>query len=520
MRLASVVRFAAAAVTGAVLGGHAGAASFEPTWTSLQQYRCPEWFRDAKLGIFLHWGVNTVPAFDGHYGRYMYIQDTNSVGPAHRAVYPHHVATYGHPSKFGYKDFIPMWRAEKWDPDALVRLFKRCGARYIVPVAVHCDNFDNYDSTWQPFNSVRMGPKRDIVGDWRKAALEHGLRFGVSSHVGEWAQVWYSRACDTTGPLKGVPYDVCDTNYAALYGYRPHDRSKLQEGFPRNWYLRTKELVDRYQPDLLYFDGGLPYAKEYGLKLAAHFYNANQAWHGGKLEAVLNLKRGFKPGAVVYDIEKGQADRLLREPWQTDTTLNSGWFYQTRLYGDELPNGLRLDEAILIDNFVDIVSKNGNLLLNVGLRADGTLPDNQRHVLEELGRWLDRNGEAIFGTRPWVKHGEGPTRIKTGYNTEPRSPWKKEDIRFTTKGNVLYVITLDWPGGPFTVKSLGVQEKALPPIVSVQLLGYGRPLKWERSSRGLTIVPPESPVGKHAFVFKVTTKDKLPTVDDLPASGQ
>lgn len=301
-----------------------------------------------------------------------------------------------------------------------------------------------------------------------------------------------------------MPYDVGDTNYAALYGYRPHDRSKLQEGFPENWYRRNKDLVDRYHSDLLYFDGKLPYEKEYGLKLAAHFYNANQRWNGGRLEAVLNLKRGFKQGAVIYDIEKGQADRRREQPWQTDTTLNIGWFYQTRLYGDELPNGLRLDEAILIDNFVDIVSKNGNLLLNVGLRADGTLPDNQRHVLEELGRWLDLNGEAVFDTRPWVTYGEGPTQIKTGYNTEPRSPWRKEDIRFTTKPGVLYIIPLDWPGGPFTVKSLSTDQKALGKIKSVTSLGHEGKLKWKRTSAGLTITPPGKPPCQHACVFKLT----------------
>ena len=307
-----------------------GQTSFEPDWQSLKKYQCPQWFRDAKFGIFMHWGVNTVPAYDGHYGRYMYIQNPSEIKkPFHKSVYEHHVKTYGHPSVFGYKDFVPMWKAENWDPDELVRFYKQIGARYIVPVAVHSDNFDNYDSTYQPWNSVKMGPKRDIIGEWKQAAEKYGLRFGVSSHVGDWVQVWYSRACDKTGPLAGVPYDVNDPNYAGLYGDRGDDRTKRPEDFPQNWYLRTKELIDEYRPDLLYFDSGLPY-DQYGLKIAAHFYNANMAWHGGQLQAVLNVKRDFEEGAVVYDIEKGQAKELLPVPWQTDTTINSGWFYQNR----------------------------------------------------------------------------------------------------------------------------------------------------------------------------------------------
>ena len=485
--------------------GH-GAVHFAPDWQSLQQYECPSWFRDAKLGIFMHWGVNSVPAYDGHYGRWMYIQDPNEAKPMHQ-VYAHHVKTYGHPSTFGYKDFVPMWQAEKWDPDALLRFYKEIGARYIVPVAVHCDNFDNYDSTHQPWNSVRMGPKRDIIGEWKQTAEKHGLRFGVSSHVGDWAQVWYARASDTAGPLKGVPYDVMDANYAGLYGDRGNDRTKLQAGFAENWYRRTKELVDKYRPDLLYFDGRLPYAEPHGLKLAAHFYNANTAWHGGRLEAVLNLKHGFPEGAVVHDIEKGQAKVLRERPWQTDTTINSGWFYQERPYGDgfEMASGFYLDETVLIDNLVDIVSKNGNLLLNVGLRADGSLPDGQRAILQALGDWLALNGEAIFATRPWIKYGEGPTQIETGFNTEPRSPWDHRDIRFTTRGKVLYAIGLDWPdGGSFTIESLSDREAALGHIESITLLGHRGPLRWQRDARGLTISLPQTKPCKYAYVFKIT----------------
>lgn len=479
---------------------------FEPNWTSLKQYECPDWFRDAKFGIFMHWGINTVPAYDGHYGRYMYIQDKGQISRSiHQSVYDHHVKTYGHPSIFGYKDFIPMWKAEKWDPDALVRFYKEIGARYIVPVAVHSDNFDNYDSTYQPWNSVRMGPKRDIIGEWKAAAEKHGLRLGVSSHVGDWAQVWYAWATDETGPLAGVPYDVSNIDYAGLYGDRGGDRKQLQAGFQTNWYLRTKELVDKYRPDLLYFDSGLPYG-EYGMKIAAHFYNANRQWHNGRLEAVLNVKRNFEEGAVVHDIEKGQANELRPLPWQTDTTINSGWFYQTRRYGDghEMPNSpYYLDETVLIDKLVDIVSKNGNLLLNVGLKADGTLPEGQRYILQEMGRWLKINGEAIFETRPWVVYGEGPT-LQTGstFDTEPRQPYDAKDIRYATKGDVFYATCLDWPGRTVEFEKLRIQRVSKG--AQVNLLGHG-PVQYSVSNRQLNIdLTNVQPPCKYAYVFKLT----------------
>ncbi len=490
---------------------------FEPNWDSLKQYECPQWFRDAKFGIFMHWGVNTVPAYDGHYGRYMYFQDKDEVSKsAHKSVYDHHVKTYGHPSVFGYKDFIPMWKAEKWDPDALVKFYKNIGARYIVPVAVHSDNFDNYDSTYQPWNSYRMGPKRDIIGEWKKAAEKHGLHLGVSSHVGDWAHVWYARPADKTGPLAGVPYDVTDINYAGLYGDRGDDRTKLQEGFETNWYLRTKELVDKYQPDLLYFDSGLPYGK-YGLMIAAHFYNTNTQWHNGQLQAVLNVKRDFEEGAVVHDIEKGQAKELRSLPWQTDTTINSGWFYQSRRYGHdyEMPNSkYYLDETVLIDKLVDIVSKNGNLLLNVGLLADGTLPDGQRYILQEMGDWLAINGEAIFETRPWVIYGEGPTQQgQTGFNTEPRRPYDAKDIRFTTKGEVFYAICLDWPARQFTIETLrikNVSEKA-----KITLLGLGQ-VGYTVESEKLAIDIKGAPKPcKYAYVFKLEGFEIAPQMPDL-----
>ena len=500
-------------------------AVFKPDFESLKQYKCPEWFRDAKFGIFLHWGVNSVPGFNGHYGRYMYWQqepeDVESTGwnPQADDVYPHHVETYGHPTEFGYKDFIPMWKAEKFDAGKLAALFKKNGARYVVPMAVHHDNFDNWDSKYHKWNSVDMGPGIDIIGEWKKACKEHGLRMGVSSHFnGGHENVFFQGGSDMSGPLAGVPYDTQNPKYEDFYHKRSPDRKKIVPEFAEEFFKRHIDLIESYDPDLLYFDGGLPYG-EYGLKVGAHFYNHNMERRGGKLDGVLTLKRGFPIGAATLDIEKGQADRLREEPWQTDTTINDGWFYlgkhKAKKYkkinddplqttegaeGDEL----RMDAELIIDNLVDIVSKNGNLLLNIGPKADGSIPQVFLDELEKIGSWLDLNGEAIYDTRPWIKFGEGPTEIETGYDTEPDKPWSSEDIRFTTKGNTLYAIPLDWPEGKeFTVRSLGTGENALGEIASVSLLGHDGPLEWKRHANGLTISLPDTRPCDYAFVFKI-----------------
>ncbi len=500
-------------------------AVFKPDFESLKQYKCPAWFRDAKFGIFLHWGVNSVPGFNGHYGRYMYWQEkpdpVEGTGWSEAAtdVYPHHVETYGHPSKFGYKDFIPMWKAEKFDADKLAKFFKKCGARYVVPMAVHHDNFDNWDSKYHKWNSVKMGPKRDIIGEWKKACGDHKMRMGVSSHFnGGHENVFFQGGSDASGPLAGVPYDTMDPKYEDFYHKRTPDRKKILPEFGKEFLKRHIDLVESYQPDLLYFDGGLPY-DEKGLQLAAHFYNENMKNNGGKLDCVLALKRNFPEGAATLDIEKGQADSLREEPWQTDTTINDGWFYLGKqkakkykkvednpLQTNEGAEGeeLRMDAALVIDNLVDIVSKNGNLLLNVGPRADGSLPEVFVEELEKIGKWLDLNGEAIYETRPWIKFGEGPTQIKTGYDSEPEKPWNKEDIRFTTKGNVLYAIPLDWPGEQeFTVKSLSSNEGAVGEIKSVSLLGFEGKLQWKRHDKGLTISLPKKKPCDYAYVFKI-----------------
>ena len=513
---------------------------FEPNGDSLgKNYKCPEWFRDAKFGIYMHWGLGSVAGFNGHYGRYMYFQNEpeayrqdiqtarkpslSGYRPGQESAYNYHVKTFGHPSKFGYKDFIPMWKADKFDPAALVALYKESGAKYVGVMAVHHDNFDLYDSTYQPWNSVRMGPKIDVVGEWKKACAKENLRFAITSHLSNQTHehLFYQGMADSTGPLKDVPYDTMDPKNEGLYGKRTPDHlRRLNPDFAQSWYHRTKELIDKYNPDLIYLDGGLPNG-DYGLNLAAHYYNHNIQVNG-KQDGVFAIKRLSPPGFTL-DVESAGIDKPMKEPWQVDTTINPGWFYlgkdassptaaaadagmsstENSKYGADR---IRLPAGKVIQNLADIVSKNGNMLLNVGLRPDGSLPDTFRHELLEIGGWLKANGEAIYGTRPFKVFGEGPFQMPTSKNkfNDNEYNFTAQDIRFTTKGNNVYAIFLGWPGNgaPATIISLGSKEVGT--IKSVTLLATGEPVKWNQDEAGLHITMPGKTVGDHAYVLKIT----------------
>jgi alpha-L-fucosidase len=472
--------------------------TFEPTWESLEQYQCPDWFRDAKLGIFICWNPYTVPAQGDWYARHMYME-------GHRQ-YKYHLEHYGHPSEFGYKDIIKLWKGEKFDPDELVVLFKRAGAKYIVPMAMHHDNYDLWDSKYQRWNSVNVGPKKDIIGMWRKATIKQGLRFGVTTHLAR-SYNWFqpSHGADKEGPYKGIGYDGRDVKYQDLYHETHSDSNKRypknpSEAWKQEWYNRIKDLVDQHKPDLLYFDGGVPFG-EIGLGMIAYYYNQNMEWHKGKLEAVMNLKNWpdgshgeYREGTCVLDLERGLLGGIRELPWQNDTSIGD-WFWTD-------PPQYRSVDSI-IDILVDIVSKNGNLLLNVPPKADGTLDDEAIDILQNMGRWMDINGEAIYGTRPWIKFGEGITKTEEG-NFKDRVEYTADDIRFTTKGRILYAFMLGWPEkSEITIKSLAAKGQQISEITSVSLLGHQGKLQWQQRNEGLTIQLPREKPCEYAFAFKI-----------------
>jgi alpha-L-fucosidase len=445
---------------------------FEPTWESLsKQYDCPDWFRDAKFGIWAHWGPNSVAEYGDWFPRRLYIQGNNWAFPDLEPAYTYHLNKYGHPSEFGFKDLIPLFKAEKWDPEALMKLYHKAGARYFVSMAMHHDNFDMWNSKYQPWNSVNMGPKRDIIKEWQQAAKHNNMKFGVSNHgEGTWRYWEITRMADTTGSKKGVPYDgwltKADGKGKWWEGYDPHDlygqpHKGATQGayggpfpgrdgdqpdslFKQSLINRTVDLIDNYHPDLIYFDGGIPFRS---LDIASYFYNQNQKWNNGKNEAVIAVKgvrSEEQQRAVVLDIENGQSDILRKNPWQTDTALD-GWFYTNPKYLITPGRGPVPTKDIVLQ-LADIVSKNGNLCLNINLLADGSIVDPYYKFLNEMAQWMELNGEAIHGTRPWEIFGEGPTKLLTGRGNQSNRPkeYTGEDIRLPPRA--IACLPFSWPG--------------------------------------------------------------------------
>jgi alpha-L-fucosidase len=456
---------------------------FKPTNESLKEYKYPEWFRDAKFGIWAHWGPQAVPRQGDWYARNLYVEGSRQN--------KYHVAHYGTPSKFGYKDIIPLWKAEKWDPEKLMALYKRAGAKYFVSMGSHHDNFFLWKSQIHKWNAFNMGPHKDVVGLWQQAAKKEGLRFGVSEHLAA-SYTWYQDAhgADTAGQYKGVPYDGADPQYADLYHTKAAqgDRGWLTTNpeWMKEWYADVKELVDTYHPDLLYSDSKLPF-DEVGRSMLANYYNGDIAHNGGKLTAVYNCKQPSE-GKWAQDVERGVLDSISPYPWQTDTSIGD-WFYQT---GQKYRTGTEVIQMLL-----DIVSKNGNLLINVVQTPEGDLEPDVQNIVEQIAAWMPTNGEGIYSTRPWKIYGEGPSTVKNnqkkgqfGGLSDVR-PYQGSDIRFTTKGNNLYAFCLDVPAGDIRVTSLGksskVNDKA---IKSVKLLGSKQKLQWKQEEDALVITKP------------------------------
>jgi alpha-L-fucosidase len=449
------------------------------------------------------------------------------------ADYRFHVEHYGHPSKFVFKDVIAEWKAEKFDPEQLLALYKKVGARYFVALANHHDNLDNYNSRHQPWNSVAVGPKKDLVGMWAKAARGAGLRFGVSVHASH-AWSWYEPAqgSDPGGPLQGVPYDgkltradgkgkwwdgldpqeLYAQNHAPgkklVWNWDATEGSSVPDAaYCEKFFLRTKQLVDDYKPDLLYFDDAvlpLGFNPDIGLSLAAHYYNSSIQWHG-RNEAVMNTKK-LEPGqrkALVYDIERGKTQDIEPHPWQTDTCIGS-WHYNRGIFEKHTYK----TAAQVVPMLVDIVSKNGNLLLSIPVRGEGTIDADEVKFLEDMAAWMAVNGEAIYATRPWKSYGEGPAAEEKaeagrhgGVSDTRKSPYTAADIRFTAKGKILYAILLAWPeSGKVTVKSVPSAER----VTQVCLLGHRGDLAWRQADAGLEVQLPAAKPCDHAFALKIT----------------
>jgi alpha-L-fucosidase len=475
---------------------------FVGTRQSLSAYEIPEWFRDAKFGIWAHWGPQSAVEAGDWYARNMYMEGSPQ--------YNYHCETYGHPSKFGFKDTIPNWKAERFEPAELMKLYKKAGAKYFMSMGVHHDNFDLWNSKHQHWNAAQMGPKKDIVGLWRKAAIDEGLKFGVSEHL--WITCkWFSTSHghDVLGPDAGVSYDGADPKNFDLYVDSDEVQTKLDwnesnipEWWKRHWYARMRDLLDNYQPDLLYTDGALPF-EEIGLSLVAHHYNANAKRHGGKTEAVYTSKRpqDTEKGIATYDVERGLVDQIWPRPWQTDTCIGD-WHYK---------RGVKYKSPkTVIDLLVDIVSRNGNLMLNFPLPARGELDVEERNVLAGITDWMGVNAEAIHGTRPWKIFGESPVVVETpaqaaSFNEKQRKELGTADIRFTTKGDTLYAFVMGWPEYQAVIRPLASHTALrVGKIQNVELLGFDGKLEWSQDDSGLKVLTPAKKPCDHAVVFKVT----------------
>ena len=464
---------------------------FVGTVESLEKNKYPKWFTEGKLGIWAHWGPQAVPMEGDWYARLLYEEGGKD--------YNDHVARYGHPSKSGYKDIIPLWKAEKWDPDKLMALYKKAGAKYFVSMGVHHDNFDLWNSTYHRWNAVKMGPHRDMVGDWQKAALKQGLHFGVSEHLGasfNWFQA--SHGADKKGPLAGVPYDGNDPAYEDLYHWKskPGDTGwyTTDPQWHAEWYRRIKDLVDQYHPDLLYSDGGLPFG-EVGASLVAHLYNTSIANHHGVQQAVYTCKEPSK-GRWAQDVERGVLSVIQPYPWQTDTSIGD-WYYNK--------NWKYRGADWVLKTLIDVVSKNGNLLINVVLRPDGSLDPEALNVLGDMTTWIDTNGESIYNTTPWVTFGEGPVRAKGGAFKEDFA-FSAKDIRYTAKGSsAVYATLMGKPDASEVVlTSLAKSSTTNAKISSVKLLGSKSKLDWKWGVDGIHIKLPEVSPSDIAVVLKIS----------------
>ena len=514
---------------------------FASSWESLRQYEVPEWFRDAKFGIWAHWGPQCQPGRGDWYARHLYLEDGPLWGTN---VTASHRETYGHPSKVGFKDVIHAWKAAKWDPEKLVALYKRAGAKYFFALANHHDNLDLWDSKYQSWNTLRVGPEKNIIAGWEKAARAHGLKFGVSVHASH-AWTWYEPAqgADKKGPYSGIPYDgrltaadgagtwwegldpreLYEQDHAPVANFDDpktihaiwewgNGATLPDQAYCDKFYNRTIDLINKYQPDLIYFDDtALPLwpASDAGLKIAAHFYNQNNAWRGDDGVLFGKILEPDQKDCMALDIERGRSHVIEPRPWQTDTCLGD-WHYNTAVRDR---HGYKSAENV-VHTLIDVVSKNGNLLLSVPLDGDGEPDAIEISILEGIAAWMQINQEAIHGTRPWKVMGEGPQMAATeatsgsNFNEGNVKPLTAEDVRFTTKAGKLYAFLMGAPTGPISIQSLGTAAGLLDaPVAAVRLIGADTTPAWSQSADALAIEAPASVPNNIATVFEITLRD-------------
>lgn len=483
---------------------------FEATFESLRQYTAPEWFRDAKFGIWSHWGPQSVPMFGDWYARNMYIEGTPQ--------YEYHLRHYGHPSKFGYKDLCALWKAENFDPEGLMEKYYKAGARYFMSQGSHHDHFFNYDSQLNRMNSVNVGPHKDILAQWKAAADKFYMPFGISEHLGASFSWWrVNKGCDKFGPYAGVPYDGNDPAYRDFYydnaylgAEKPLDLNLIpwytdNAAFRDYWLRCVKEMIDKFHPDLLYTDGSLPFGgqlwqgssdeiltQDYaqGLQAVAHLYNTSIEQHGSN-EAVY-LQKDRRPeifNVGVLDIEKSQLPGVMPQPWHTDTCIGN-WFY-------DVHSPYKRPEQI-VEMLVDIISKNGVMLLNVLQRPDGSIDEDADYILEKLAGWFAINSEAVYGTRPWRVFGEGSTRVKIDGFTEDKTDWNETDFRFVQKNGAVYAFMMGAKGGQPAVLHSFMQQ----PVHSVELLGCG-PVEFRQDFGVLIVSLPDNLPSMCANTLKI-----------------
>jgi len=443
---------------------------YKPAWDSVSAHVIPDWYKDAKFGISMHWGLYAVPA----HGSEWYVQHMY----ADKATIQWHTDNFGPPDKFGYKDFMPKFTCAKWNPDEWASLFKDAGAKYIMPTVEHHDGFSMWDSDINPYNAKQMGPKRDVIGEMCTAMRKQGLKFGACNHSME--------HFDFINPPAGLKTDVNDPGWAAFYNVA--DRSRADRvAFNQRWLAKNIELIEKYQLDTLWWDNGANGRNLDPLKLHvfAHLYNRGLQW--GK-EVQMITKGNCSLGGHVEDYERQQrgATTIQAAQFEVHDSPGSRWCYLT--------NDHYWPSFDLVWRIVENTSKNGNVLFNIGPCPDGTIDPGYKRLFVDTGKWLKVNGQAIYSTRAWKKFGEGPS-----LNNKPA--YTPQDIRFTTKGDTLFAIFMAWPGKEGVITSLPLSAGK---IETVEMLGHDAPLQFKQDEKALTVSMPDAKPCDFAYSLKIT----------------